>query len=245
MNIQLEICANSLPSALSAQQGGADRIELCDNMKEGGTTPSPGTIVQVRRLLNIQLYPIIRPRGGDFLYTNEEYQIMEEDIRFCKKVGCDGVVIGLLTQEGEIDMKRTKQLVAAAHPLGVTFHRAYDRCRNPIQALEEIIDCGCERILTSGQEPTAIEGASLLELLVQKAGDRIAIMPGSGVLPENIASLIKKTKAQQYHSTAKSVIESKMRFENKLAEKEDNNLTVTDKQIVMDLRQKAEDVEID
>src|SRR5699024_6505301 len=192
--IKLEICANSLPSALAAQEGGADRIELCDNMAEGGTTPSYGTLTKARELLNIELYPINRPRGGDFLYTTLEYDIMYEDIQFCKKIGCDGVVIGLLTELGDIDTKRTSALVEAAAPMGVTFHRAFDRCRNPIQALENIIDCGCERILTSGQEPTAIEGASLLDLLIQKAEDRIIIMPGSGVRPENIAELVKTTK---------------------------------------------------
>jgi len=238
--IKLEICANSLPSALAAQEGGADRIELCDNMAEGGTTPSYGTLTKARELLNIELYPIIRPRGGDFLYTTLEYDIMYEDIQFCKKIGCDGVVIGLLTELGDIDTKRTSALVEAAAPMRVTFHRAFDRCRNPIQALENIIDCGCERILTSGQEPTAIEGASLLDLLIQKAEDRIIIMPGSGVRPENIAELVKTTKAKEYHSTAKITTRSRMSFQNKLAEQENDSITVTDTTIVNSLRKIAE-----
>lgn len=239
----LEICANSLPSALAAQAGGADRVELCDNMAEGGTTPSYGTILTARELLHIQVYPIIRPRGGDFLYNDPEFDLMRKDIELCKETGCDGVVIGLLLADGGIDKKRTKLLVELAWPLGVTFHRAFDRCADPFQAMEDIIDCGCERILTSGQQPTAPEGAELIAQLVEKAGGRIIIMPGSGVRENNIAELVRSTRATEYHSTAKSTVRSKMQFKNKLVmdnEALELNISETDVEIVRKLREEAE-----
>lgn len=239
----LEICANSITSALAAQTGGADRIELCDNMAEGGTTPSYGTIVKSRDLLDILIYPIIRPRGGDFLYDDHEFEVMCKDIEVCKQTGCEGVVIGLLNRDGRIDKKRTKFLVELAWPLGVTFHRAFDRCLDPLEAMEDIIDCGCERILTSGQKATAAEGAELIGQLVEKAGDRIIIMPGSGVRENNIAALVKKTKANEYHSTAKTIIPSKMEYKNELVLRDESvelNISVTDETIVRKLREIAE-----
>jgi copper homeostasis protein len=235
----LEICANSLPSALAAQAGGADRIELCDNMAEGGTTPSYATILTSREMLTIQIYPIIRPRGGDFLYNDDEFDLMRKDIELCKQVGCDGVVIGLLNMDGSIDKKRTKLLVELAWPLGVTFHRAFDRCADPFHALEDIIACGCERILTSGQAPTAPEGADLIAQLVDRAAGRMIIMPGSGVRENNIAALVRKTKATEYHSTAKTTIGSKMQFKNKLvldSEVKELNIEITDVDIVRKLK---------
>lgn len=239
----LEICANSLPSALAAQAGGADRIELCDNMAEGGTTPSYATILKSREMLTIQVYPIIRPRGGDFLYNDDEFGLMWKDIELCKQVGCDGVVIGLLNMDGSIDKKRTQSLVELAWPLGVTFHRAFDRCADPFQGMEDIIACGCERILTSGQATTASEGAAMIAQLIDKAGGRISIMPGSGVRENNIAALVRKTKAVEYHSTAKTTIGSKMQFKNKLVlDNEIKELTIemTDVEIVRRLREEGE-----
>lgn len=244
----LEICANSLPSALAAQAGGADRIELCDNMAEGGTTPSYATILTSREMLTIQIYPIIRPRGGDFLYNDDEFDLMRKDIELCKQVGCDGVVIGLLNMDGSIDKKRTKLLVELAWPLGVTFHRAFDRCADPLHALEDIIACGCERILTSGQAPTAPEGADLIAQLVDRAAGRMIIMPGSGVRENNIAALVRKTKATEYHSTAKTTIGSKMQFKNKLvldSEVKELNIEITDVDIVRRLREEGEKAERD
>lgn len=210
--ITLEICAGSMDSALAAQEGGADRVELCDNLKEGGTTPSYGTVSRTRDLLDIQLYPIIRPRGGDFLYDEKEFEVMCRDVGICRQLGCDGVVIGLLDADGSVDVKRTRLLVELAWPMGVTFHRAFDRSRDPLAALEDIIGAGCERILTSGQRPTAPEGAALIGSLVDKAGDRIAIMAGSGVTPDNIGELVRATGAREYHSTAKVCRQSRMRF---------------------------------
>ena len=238
----LEICAGSVASALAAEEGGADRVELCDNLLEGGTTPSYAAIAKARELLHIQLYPIIRPRGGDFLYDDLEFELMWKDIELCKQLGCDGVVIGLLTADGRVDKKRTKLLTESAWPLGVTFHRAFDRSANPFEALEDIIDAGCERILTSGQCPTAPEGADLIAELVKKADDRILIMAGSGVRENNIAALVQKTKAPEYHSTAKTITRSNMQFKNKLVmadEDHELNRSVTDPAIVKQLRANA------
>lgn len=212
--ITLEICAASVTSCIAAQEGGADRIELCDNLLEGGTTPSYATIALAREKVNIALYPIIRPRGGDFLYDELEFEIMKKDIQLCKQLGCDGVVIGLLTAEGKIDLPRTKELADLAWPMGVTFHRAFDMTDDPFQALEDVITTGCERILTSGQRNTATEGASLIAELVNKAEGRIAIMAGSGVRANNVADLVNNAHAKEYHTTAKSYIDSHMTYRN-------------------------------
>ena len=212
--IKLEICANSVASCIAAQEGGAGRIELCDNLLEGGTTPSYATIVLARQKVDIDLYPIIRPRGGDFLYTDLEFAIMEKDIALCKQTGCNGIVIGLLTADGRVDIPRTKQLVDQAWPMGVTFHRAFDMTENPLQALKDIIETGCERILTSGQRNTAPEGVELLNKLVQLAEGEIIIMPGSGVRSTNIEMLVKETGATEFHTTARSYIESGMLYRN-------------------------------
>lgn len=214
MKITLEICAASVASCVAAQEGGANRIELCDNLLEGGTTPSYATITLAREKVNIALYPIIRPRGGDFLYSDLEYETMKRDIAVCKQLGCDGIVTGLLTPEGKVDIPRTKALVELAWPMGVTYHRAFDMTNDPLQALEDVIATGCERILTSGHRNTAVEGALLLAELVKKADGRIAIMVGSGVRSHNIGQLIQATRAQEYHTTAKAFIESGMQYRN-------------------------------
>jgi copper homeostasis protein len=214
MDHRLEICAFNLSSALIAQRAGADRIELCAGPEEGGVTPSAGLIRTARESLQIALYPIIRPREGDFLYSEEEFRIMLRDIDYCKQLGCNGVVIGLLQADGSIDQRRTARLVEAAYPLGVTFHRAFDRAANPFEALEDIIRTGCERILTSGQRPVAMEGASLLNELVREADDRIVIMPGSGVRSANIAELAEKTGAVEFHTSARVMQASGMDFVN-------------------------------
>ncbi len=215
MDHRLEICAFNLASALIAQRAGADRIELCAGPEEGGVTPSAGLIRTARELLTIALYPIIRPREGDFLYSEEEFRIMLRDVDYCKQLGCNGVVsIGLLQADGSVDQGRTARLVETAYPLGVTFHRAFDRTANPFEALEDIIRSGCERILTSGQRPVAMEGASLLNELVREADDRIVIMPGSGVRSDNIAELAQKTGAVEFHTSARILQASGMGFVN-------------------------------
>ncbi|MDQ3277222.1 MAG: copper homeostasis protein CutC, partial [Bacteroidota bacterium] len=151
-------------------------------------------------------------RGGDFLYTDAEFKVMAEDVKHCKQLGCNGVVIGLLQKDGTIDVKRTAKLVELAYPLEVTFHRAFDHCRDPFEALEQIIEVGCQRILTSGQQPTAPEGVALLKELVIAADDRIVIMPGSGVRPDNIASLAAATGALEFHSSLRSAAKSRMDY---------------------------------
>lgn len=208
----IEIATSDFETTKSAVEGGADRIELCANLAEGGTTPSYGTIIQCREAFTVQLFPIIRPRGGDFLYTEEEYSIMLKEVKLCKQLGCDGVVIGLLNSDGSIDKKRTAALVEATYPLSVTFHRAFDRCSNPFEALEQLVEIGCERILTSGQKPAAPDGVELIGELNRMSGDRIIIMPGSGVRKENIKMLAEKTGCTEFHSSLRGKEKSKMEF---------------------------------
>jgi copper homeostasis protein len=208
----LEIATSDFETTRCAVEGGADRIELCANLNEGGTTPSYGTIYQCRENFHGLLYPIIRPRGGDFLYTDDEYEIMLHDVKLCKQSGCDGIVIGLLNEDGTIEIKRTAALVDIAYPMGVTFHRAFDRCRNAFEALEQLVQIGCERILTSGQQPTVNEGIELIAELNKMADHRIIIMPGSGVRKENIKLLAEKTRCKEFHSSLRGKAHSKMEF---------------------------------
>ena len=183
MGYLIEIATSDYVTTRSAVEGGADRIELCANLAEGGTTASYGTIIKCREAFDVALYPIIRPRGGDFLYTDEEFDIMLRDTKICKEAGCDGIVTGLLNVDGSIDIKRTSMLIRAAYPLGVTFHRAFDRCSNPFEALEQLIEAGCERILTSGQKPMAPEGVELIAELQRTGGHHIIIMPVRSAIP--------------------------------------------------------------
>jgi copper homeostasis protein len=210
----LEVIAFTIASVVKAGESGAQRIELCDNPGEGGTTPSYGMIRMAREKTNLQLYPIIRPRGGDFLYSDDEFRMMMHDIQMCKEIGCDGVVIGLLKPDGSVDGLRTAKLVNAAYPMGVTFHRAFDRVRNAEESLEQVIQCGCERILTSGLRPGVTEGVDTIKMLVEKAGDRIIIMPGSGLRSANIESIARKTGAREFHSSARRNVQTGMSYQN-------------------------------
>jgi len=210
----LEICAGSLTSAFNARAGGAHRIELCDNLNEGGTTPSAGIIKQAVQRLNIPVFVLIRPRGGDFLYSNEEFSAMKEDVVFCKEHGAKGVVLGILNTDGSVDMHRMRELVALARPMEVTFHRAFDMVENPFKALEDIISLGIERILTSGQAENAILGAGLIQQLNNRANNRIIIMPGSGINENNIEHLIAMTGAVEFHASLRSREDSGMSFKN-------------------------------
>ena len=214
--VLLEVCANSVESALAAQQGGAARVELCENLYEGGTTPSHGDILLARKLLQIKLYILIRPRGGDFLYTDVEYEIITADVKHCIEAGCDGIVIGMLNADGTVDTERCAKLVQMATRMGVgvTFHRAFDMCADLEQALEDIINLGCERILTSGGKSTAIEGSRVIAELVKKAAGRITIMPGSGVDEHNVEDLVRFTGVREVHSSARSRQQSLMQFKN-------------------------------
>lgn len=208
----IEIATSDYSATKSAVEGGADRIELCSNLAEGGTTASYGHIRQCRESFDVLLYPIIRPRGGDFLYSEEEFDIMQQDIHFCRQLGCDGVVIGILNRDGTIDIRRNASLIEAAYPLEVTFHRAFDRCRDPFEAIEQLIGLGCERILTSGQKPLAPDGVDLIAALNEKADGRIIIMPGSGVRKENIKMIADKTGCTEFHSSLRNKIKSTMDF---------------------------------
>ena len=212
MSFIIEIATSDFETTKAAVEGGAGRIELCANLSEGGTTQSYGTIYQCRKTFDVLLYPIIRPRGGDFLYTNDEYEIMLKDVKLCKEMGCDGIVIGLLNKDGTIDIKRTSALIETAYPMGVTFHRAFDRCRDPFEALEQLIQTGCERILTSGQQPTVNEGTELIAELNNVSDHRIVIMPGSGVRKENIKMLADKTGCTEFHSSLRDKSKSQMEF---------------------------------
>jgi len=214
--VLLEVCANSVTSALAAQDGGAARVELCENLYEGGTTPSHGEIELARKQLKIKLYVLIRPRGGDFLYTDLEFDIMLADVKFCIAADCDGVVIGILNADGTIDTERCSKLIQLAKQggIGVTFHRAFDMCADMYQALEDIIEMGCERILTSGGKSTAMEGIRTIANLIKKAAGRIIIMPGSGVSEKNVGDLVQFTGAVEVHSSAKVRKQSKMDYKN-------------------------------
>jgi copper homeostasis protein len=214
--VLIEVCANSVSSAVAAQRGGALRVELCENLPEGGTTPSHGQILVTRKLLDIKLYVLIRPRSGDFLYTDAEFDVMFADVQYCVESGCDGIVIGMLNADGTVDKGRCEKLVRIAKKsgLGVTFHRAIDVCADMYRALEDIIELGCERILTSGGKTTAIEGAVTLANLIKKADGRIVIMPGSGINENNVADLIRYTGVKEIHLSARSRVQSKMTYIN-------------------------------
>lgn len=201
--MEIEICCGSIQSAANAKAGGAVRVELCQGLIEGGTTPSPAMIDIAVRDLGLQVFVLVRPRSGDFCYNDLEVRTMMEDVEYCKKVGVAGIVVGFLHPDGTIDTELTRRFVQLAAPIPVTFHRAFDRCTEPLKALEQIIDCGCARILTSGCKPTALEGANLLKQLVQQANGRIKILAGSGITPENAAALKQQTGVPEIHGSCK------------------------------------------
>lgn len=209
-----EICIDSVESAIAAQQGGANRVELCDSLIEGGTTPSAGAIALARQHIDIGLNVIIRPRGGDFCYSDIEFEVMKYDIEQAKKLGANGVVIGLLRPDGAVDTERTRQLVELARPLSVTFHRAFDVCRDPFEALEQLIELGLNRVLTSGQESSVLEGLELITQLVQRAGDRIIIMPGGGITGRNIKKIVAQSGVREVHVVGTVSVESQMQHRN-------------------------------
>lgn len=236
MEYRIENCANSALSALKAAEGGAYRVELCAGIPEGGTTPSYGEIKMARKYLNdckktsdCRLHVIIRPRGGDFLYSDDEIEIMVEDILMAKELGADGIAVGCLAADGRVDMDAmskimdaaseksdddSKNIATASKKMDVTFHRAFDVCRNWEEALEDIISLGCSRILTSGQKANAYEGIPNLKELVERANDRIIIMPGCGVNPQNIKEIAIQTGAQEFHFSGRSSVESQMKYRN-------------------------------
>jgi len=208
----IEVCVDSVESALASQDGGADRVELCDNLFEGGTTPSAGAIALARERLRIKLHVIIRPRGGDFLYSDLEFAVMQRDIETAKALGADGVVICLLTAEGDADVQRTRQLVELARPMSVTFHRAFDVAREPFRVLETLIGLGIDRVLTSGQEESVTEGAELIAELIIRAANRIVVMPGAGFTEKNVRRVVTQTGAREIHVSGCSRVESGMHY---------------------------------
>lgn len=212
-NIEVEVCTFSLESCVNAQTAGANRVELCAAMYDGGTTPSAGLIRLARELLSIELYVMIRPRGGDFLYSQQEFDLMKEEIRLVKESSADGVVLGILKADGTVDAERTRELVELAAPLKVTFHRAIDMTRNLEDALEDVIQAGCYRILTSGGRNTVNEGLEQIETLVKRAAGRIQIMAGSGVSAANTPSLLA-AGVDAVHLSGKSGKDSQMKFRN-------------------------------
>ncbi len=208
--LTFEICADSIRSVKNAASSGAHRVELCDNLYEGGTTPSIGMIESALTIPDIQVFVIIRPRGGDFLYSEEEFDVMQRDVIRAREAGVHGIVSGLLLPNGDIDLKRTSLLMQHAKGLPFTFHRAFDVCRAPLEALAQLKQLGVRRLLTSGAKPKAIQGKTLIADLVQQAGHSLSIMPGSGIGPDNIAQLIETTGAREYHFSARKAFPSKM-----------------------------------
>lgn len=209
----LEIAAGSLASALAAQEGGADRVELCGSLAEGGITPSYGTLAVARDRVRIPIYVLIRPRGGDFLYGDDEFDIMRRDVEMCVRIGCDGVVIGALDADGRID-SRCRELVSAAGTLGVTFHRAMDASSDLSRSLEDIIALGCERVLTSGGQANALAGAQVIAELVKQADDRMVVMAGAGIRAANLIEVAQLTQAREFHGSARGMLRSAMRYLN-------------------------------
>ncbi len=210
----VEVCVDSVESAVAAEKGGAQRVELCCALLEGGLTPSAGAIALARKSLRIGLNVIIRPRGGDFLYTASEHDVMLRDIDVAKGLGADGVVIGVLTASGDVDVARTRELAARARPMSVTFHRAFDMTRDPFAALETLVELGIDRVLTSGQEESALEGLDLLRELVAWASDRIVVMVCGNLTERNIQRIAKETKSKELHVTGFLDVESGMTFRN-------------------------------
>ena len=211
-DLTFEICVDSIAGVIAARDAGAQRVELCAGLIEGGTTPSLGTILVAREVQNIGVHVIIRPRGGDFLFSPEEFAAMTADIETARADGADGVVIGQLTADGLIDVPRTRELMAVARPMAVTFHRAFDMTPDPFAALETLISLGVERVLTSGQEASVLEGLPLITELVKQARDRIIVMPGGGITPRNVQRIVGAAKPSEIHFAALQLAEGGMRF---------------------------------
>lgn len=214
--VTVEVCANSVQSAIEAQKGGAVRVELCGNLCDGGTTPAKSQIELTRNNIEIDMNVIIRPRGGDFLYDNLDFESMKSDIKLCGELKCDGVVIGVLDENGDVDIERNGLLVdlAKAYGMSVTFHRAFDRVCNIQLALEDVIGLGCDRILTSGGYQTAFDGRNVLKELVNLAGDRIVIMAGAGVKESNVRELVHTTGVKEVHGTFQTLRKGGMKYCN-------------------------------
>lgn len=209
----LEICVDSVESAIAAEKGGAQRVELCSDLAEGGITPSVGLIAQVRRRISIDLFVMIRPRGGDFCYSEHELEVMREDIRQAHAAGADGIILGLLDDQALVDVERTRALVELAHPLPVTFHRAIDMTPDPQAALEDVIATGARRVLTSGGAPKVTRALAAVAQMRKAARDRITIMAGGGISPATIHAVAEGTGACEFHASLRTAIPSPVRYQ--------------------------------
>lgn len=234
---KLEICVDSVASALAAEQGGAQRVELCDYLAGGGTTPSAGMIEVVRESIGIGLHVLIRPRRGDFLYSDLEFKIMKRDIQLCREMGVDGVVIGMLKKDGSIDTAGTKELIAHARPMSVTFHRAFDLTPDPVKALYDLLQLQVDRLLTSGQQETALQGAGLIRELQEHASGKLIVMPGGGVNAANVQELIRKTGVREVHASVRSKVETQMVFRKEYPPMSSNSVLSEFEQLVADVSQ--------
>lgn len=213
-SIQLEVLVDSVESARAAKRGGADRLEVCQNLFEGGTTPSAGLIAAIRGAVDLPMNVMIRPRGGDFCYTADEIGVMRKDIVTARELGANGVVLGLLAPDGTVDCEPTRQLVTLARPMSITFHRAIDMTRNLSEALETIIGLGIDRILTSGGEATVLEGLDTITALIRQAGDRIVVMPGGGIREHNLPRILASCRPLEIHVSGNRNIDSRMQYRN-------------------------------
>ncbi|RPJ75931.1 MAG: copper homeostasis protein CutC [Acidobacteria bacterium] len=214
MNLLFEICVDSAEAAVAAQEGGGHRVELCSDLLEGGLTPSHGTIETARGRLRIPIMSMVRPRGGDFCYSDIEFEVMRRDLLAAKALGADGIVLGLLRPDGTVDADRTRELIELARPLPVTFHRAFDMTRDPFEALDTLIALGVDRLLTSGQEPSVLEGLDLIVELVKRAAGRIIIMPGGGITARNVAKIAAASGARELHFASLELREGRMQYRN-------------------------------
>lgn len=210
----LEICADSVESAVAAEHGGASRIELCSSLLEGGISPSAGLISTVRSRLSIDVCVMIRPRGGDFCYSAAEFEAMEQDVITAKQLGANGIVFGILKEDGDIDVARTSHLIEIARPMKSTFHRAFDMSRELSKSLAHVIQTGADRVLTSGGEPNVEDGLPVIANLVRVAGSRITIMAGGGVRESNVHRIIEETGVREIHASVRVQVPSPMRYRN-------------------------------
>ncbi|XP_048406785.1 copper homeostasis protein cutC homolog isoform X1 [Stegostoma tigrinum] len=216
IRILMEVCADSVESAISAERGGACRIELCSSLVEGGITPSIGLLQLVKQHVRIPVFAMIRPRGGDFLYSDSEIEVMKADIKMVKANGADGTVFGVLTEDGSVNTEVCMDLIAESRPLSVTFHRAFDMVRDPTTSLECLISLGFERVLTSGCDSTALEGLPTIKRLVEQAKQRIIVVPGGGITERNVQRILEGSGVQEFHCSARSSRDSLMKFRNPL-----------------------------
>ncbi|GMA15277.1 copper homeostasis protein CutC (plasmid) [Deinococcus metallilatus] len=208
----IEVCVEGVDAVVTAQQNGADRVELCAGLALGGLTPGPGVVERALEVARIPVHVLVRPREGDFLYSDEEFTTLLRDVEWLRECSVHGVVIGCLTQAGEVDRERTRQLVQAARPMSVTFHRAFDQARDPLEALEVLVECGVDRVLTSGQRGSAVEGAATLRQLVSAAGNRITILGCGGLRPHNIRQVLEGVPLAEVHFSALQAVPSPMTF---------------------------------